>query len=125
MTNPPSNDMAKLQAGKAHALAVRAKLFAAIESKELGLRDVLALAETDKVVAQTRVRKVLAALPYWSVVRADAVMTELSIYEKRTLRGLRKETKQCDALLDKVYRPRRRSTVVAPNQGWPYWGAAS
>jgi len=124
MSIPPTNDIAKLQAGKALALAKRRKLFAALASRELGLLDVLALAETDKVVAQTRLRKVLAALPYWSVVRADAVMAELSIYEKRTMRGLRKEAKQRDALLAKVYRPRRRSTVVAPNPGWPYWGAA-
>lgn len=124
MSAPPVNDLAKLTAAKNHALAVRRRLFAALGSGELDLHGALALAEHDPVVAKTRVRRVLAELPRWSQARADATLAELSITDKRTLRGLLAEDRQREAVLARVYRPRKRTTVEVPHLGWPYWGAA-
>ena len=62
----------------------------ALSSGSSTLADVLALAETDDVVAHTKVVDVLKSLPRVGAVRAERVMNRLDIAPNRRLRGLGK-----------------------------------
>jgi len=59
-----------------------------LRTGELSLAEVLTTAETDDVIAHTKVVDVLKALPRVGAVRAERVMDRLDIAPNRRLRGL-------------------------------------
>ncbi len=92
MTIPPLSDEQRQQARNAatQARRRRAEIKQALRSGERSLADVLALAEQDDVIANTKVIDVLKALPRVGAVRAAKVMERLDIAANRRLRGLGK-----------------------------------
>lgn len=90
MTIPPLSDEQRQQARHAatQARRRRAAVKDGLRTGELTLVEVLATAETDDVVAHTKVVDILKALPRVGVVRAERVMERLDIAPNRRLRGL-------------------------------------
>lgn len=81
----------------AEARKLRAELKQRLKAGEVGLREVLARAEDNEVIARTRVSEVLEAMPRVGQVRARRLMERLDISSSRRLRGL--GTKQRERLL--------------------------
>ena len=98
-TPPPLTDDARRAAlAKAvDARRVRAELKHALKAGELGLADVLARAESDEVVAMTKVLTILEALPGVGKVKSRRTMASIGISESRRVQGL--GAKQRSALL--------------------------
>ena len=92
MTIPPLSDEQRQQARHAatEARRRRAEIKSGLRSGDRTLAQVLALAETDEVVAHAKVIDVLKSLPRVGVVRATKVMERLDIAANRRLRGLGK-----------------------------------
>ncbi|MFW6599659.1 integration host factor, actinobacterial type [Propionibacteriaceae bacterium Y2011] len=86
---PLSDD--ELRAARARATEARrhrARVKDDLRRGQVSLADVLDLARTDDVVAQTRVVDVLKCLPRVGDKKARAAMSRLDIAENRRLRGL-------------------------------------
>lgn len=75
----------------------RAEVKDQLRSGALTIEDVLRLADTDEVVAHTKVVDVLKSQPRVGEVRANKVMERLKIASNRRLRGLGKH--QIDGLI--------------------------
>lgn len=75
----------------------RAEVKQALRSGELTIAAVLALADTDEIVAHTKVIDVLKSQPRVGEVRAARVMERLRIAPNRRLRGLGRH--QIDGLI--------------------------
>jgi hypothetical protein len=92
VTIPPLSDEQRQQARHAatEARRRRAEIKQALRSGESSLEQVLILAETDDVIAHSKVIDVLKALPRVGAVRAGKVMERLDIAANRRLRGLGK-----------------------------------
>lgn len=82
----------------AEARRVRAEMKELLRTGSLTLPEVLERAETDEIIAGTKVYAVLVALPGLGKVKAARVMEELGIAENRRLRGL--GSRQKAALLE-------------------------
>ena len=79
------------QAALAKAAEVRrrrAEVKAKLKMRSISLSDLLEQAETDEVVAGTKVLAVLESLPGMGKVRARKVMDEIGIADSRRIRGL-------------------------------------
>ncbi len=100
MTIPELSDEQRQQARNAatQARRRRAEIKQSLRSGERSLADVLRLAESDDVVAHTKVIDVLRSLPRVGTVRAGKVMERLEIAPNRRLRGLGRH--QTGALLE-------------------------
>ena len=97
-TPPPLTDDARRAAlAKAAKRRVRANLKQALKAGELGLADVLARAESDEVVAMTKILTILEALPGVGKVKSRRTMASIGISESRRVQGL--GAKQRRALL--------------------------
>ena len=98
-TPPPLTDDARRAAlaKAAEARRVRANLKQALKAGELGLADVLARAESDDVVAMTKILTILEALPGIGKVKSRRTMASIGISESRRVQGL--GAKQRRALL--------------------------
>ena len=98
-TPPPLTDDARRAAlaKAAEARRVRADLKQALKAGELGLADVLARAESDEVVAMTKILTILEALPGVGKVKSRRTMASIGISESRRVQGL--GAKQRRALL--------------------------
>ena len=98
-TPPPLTDDARRAAlaKAAEARRVRANLKQALKAGELGLADVLARAESDEVVAMTKILTILEALPGVGKVKSRRTMASIGISESRRVQGL--GAKQRRALL--------------------------
>ncbi len=110
MTIPPLSNEQRLEARHAatEARRRRAQVKQALRTGELSLADVLDLAESDDVVAHTKVVDTLKALPRVGAVRAEKIMLRLDIASNRRLRGLGKH--QVAALIEEFgRRPAPRS----------------
>ena len=92
MTIPPLSDEQRQQARHAatEARRRRAEMKQALRDGRRTLADVLAEAESDDVLAHTKVLDVLKSLPRVGTVRATKVMERLDIAANRRLRGLGK-----------------------------------
>lgn len=92
MAIPPLSDEQRAQARSAatQARRRRAEVKEAMRRGTTTLAEVLALAETDEVLAHAKVTDVLKALPRVGAVRAALVMERLDIAPNRRLRGLGK-----------------------------------
>ena len=104
MTIPPLSNEQRLEARLAatEARRKRAQVKQSLRSGELDLAQVLDLAESDDVIAHTKVVDALKALPRVGAVRADKIMTRLDIAANRRLRGLGKH--QIAALIEEFGR---------------------
>lgn len=83
------------------AKAARARRSAVLKGVTDGsytVADVLAMAETDEIVARTKVFTLLKAVPGYGFARSQQLMRKLGIAESRRLRGLGE--KQRAALLE-------------------------
>ena len=89
-TPPPLTDDARRAAlaKAAEARRVRANLKQALKAGELGLADVLARAESDEVVAMTKILTILEALPGVGKVKSRRTMASIGISESRRVQGL-------------------------------------
>ena len=98
-TPPPLTDDARRAAlaKAAEARRVRADLKQALKAGELGLADVLVRAESDEVVAMTKILTILEALPGVGKVKSRRTMASIGISESRRVQGL--GAKQRRALL--------------------------
>ena len=98
-TPPPLTDDARRAAlaKAAEARRVRADFKQALKAGELGLADVLARAESDEVVAMTKILTILEALPGVGKVKSRRTMASIGISESRRVQGL--GAKQRRALL--------------------------
>ena len=81
----------------AEARRVRADLKQALKAGELGLADVLVRAESDDVVAMTKILTILESLPGVGKVKSRRTMASIGISESRRVQGL--GVKQRHALL--------------------------
>ncbi|MDN5763347.1 MAG: 30S ribosomal protein S13 [Microlunatus sp.] len=108
MTIPPLSDEQRQQARQAatHARRQRAAVKHRLRTGELSLAEVLAIADTDDVIAHAKVVDVLKSLPRVGAVRADRVMKRLDIAANRRLRGLGRH--QASALVAE-FAPRKRT----------------
>ncbi len=90
MPIPPLSDEQLRQAREAAAAARsrRAEIKDRLRSGEVTLAEVIQLAETDDVVARTKVVDALKCLPRVGEKRAAEVMERLDIAANRRLRGL-------------------------------------
>lgn len=90
VTIPPLSDEQRSQARHAatEARRRRAEVKQGLRTGERTLADVLEQAESDDVVAHTKVLDALKALPRVGAVRASRVMERLDIAPNRRLRGL-------------------------------------
>lgn len=66
----------------------RAEVKQMLKMRSISLSDLLAQAETDDVVAGTKVLAVLESLPGMGKVRARRMMEEIGIADSRRIRGL-------------------------------------
>ncbi len=66
----------------------RAEVKAKLKMRSISLSDLLEQAETDEVVAGTKVLAVLESLPGMGKVRARRMMDEIGIADSRRIRGL-------------------------------------
>lgn len=78
----------------AAARRARAELRERLKRGGTSLKQVLAAAETDEVVAKLRVSALLEALPGVGKVRAAAVLDQLEIAPSRRVRGLGERQRQ-------------------------------
>ena len=76
------------------ARRARAELRERLKRGGTSLKQVLAAAETDEVVAKLRVSALLEALPGVGKVRAAAVLDQLEIAPRRRVRGLGERQRQ-------------------------------
>ena len=91
MAGPPQLTAAQRQAALVKAGEVRRKradVKAKLKMRSISLSDLLKQAETDEVVAGTKVLAVLESLPGMGKVRARRLMDEIGIADSRRLRGL-------------------------------------
>lgn len=90
MSIPPLSDEQRQQARHAatEARRRRAAVKQGLRTGDLTLAEVLQTAESDDVIAHTKVVDVLKSLPRVGVVRAERVMERLDIAPNRRLRGL-------------------------------------
>tara|TARA_B100001123_G_C14723961_1_gene794231 strand:+ start:234 stop:542 length:309 start_codon:yes stop_codon:yes gene_type:complete len=72
----------------AEARRVRAEIKELLKTGSLTFADVIARAETDEIVAGTKVSAVVVSLPGVGKVKGKRIMEELSISPNRRLRGL-------------------------------------
>ena len=82
----------------AEARRVRAEIKELLKTGSLTLPEVLDRAETDELVAGTKVAAIIVSLPGVGKVKGKRLMEELGIASNRRLRGL--GTRQRRALLD-------------------------
>ncbi len=89
-TPPPLTDDARRAAlaKAAEARRVRADLKQALKAGELGLADVLVRAESDDVVAMTKILTILESLPGVGKVKSRRTMASIGISESRRVQGL-------------------------------------
>jgi len=66
----------------------RAEIKALLKTGSLTLDEVLERAETDDIVAGTKVYPLLASMPRMGKIKAKRLMEELGIAENRKIRGL-------------------------------------
>ncbi|MCY3636085.1 MAG: integration host factor, actinobacterial type [bacterium] len=91
MAGPPQLTAEQRQAALAKAGEVRrkrAEVKQKLKMRSISLSDLLAQAETDDVVAGTKVLAVLESLPGMGKVRARRMMDEIGIADSRRIRGL-------------------------------------
>lgn len=91
MAGPPQLTAEQRQAALAKAGEVRrkrAEVKAKLKMRSISLSDLLEQAETDEVVAGTKVLAVLESLPGMGKVRARRMMDEIGIADSRRIRGL-------------------------------------
>lgn len=101
MALPPSlsDDQRRAALEKAaEARRVRADLKERLKAGSLTLRELFVQAETDEIVAKTKVLAVLESLPGVGKVKARRTLDGIGISEKRRIRGLGEQ--QRAALLD-------------------------
>lgn len=82
----------------AMARTKRAEMKALLQTGSLTLGDVFAEAESDDIVAGTKVYPLLVSMPGMGKVKAMRLMEECKIAENRKIRGL--GTRQRDCLLE-------------------------
>ncbi|MFC2177335.1 integration host factor, actinobacterial type [Actinomycetota bacterium] len=88
---PPQLTDAQRQAAlakAAEARRARAELKELLRTGSLSLTDVFERAESDQVVASTKVFAVLISLPGFGKIKAKRLMEDLGIAENRRVRGL-------------------------------------
>jgi len=83
----------------AEARRVRAEIKELLKTGSLTLPEVLDRAETDELVAGTKVAAIIVSLPGVGKVKGKRLMVELGIASNRRLRGL--GSRQRRALLDR------------------------
>ncbi|MCY3578126.1 MAG: integration host factor, actinobacterial type [bacterium] len=91
MAGPPQLTAEQRRAALAKAGEVRrkrAEVKQMLKMRSISLSDLLAQAETDDVVAGTKVLAVLESLPGMGKVRARRMMEEIGIADSRRIRGL-------------------------------------
>lgn len=91
MAGPPQLTAEQRQAALAKAGEVRrkrAEVKAKLKMRSMSLSDLLEQADTDDVVAGTKVLAVLESLPGMGKVRARKMMDEIGIADSRRIRGL-------------------------------------
>lgn len=91
MAGPPQLTAEQRRAALAKAGEVRrkrAEVKQMLKMRSISLSDLLAQAETDDVVAGTKVLAVLESLPGMGKVRARRMMDEIGIADSRRIRGL-------------------------------------
>lgn len=90
VTIPPLSDEQRSQARHAatEARRRRAEVKQSLRAGERSLAEVLEQAESDDVIAHTKVVDVLKSMPRVGAVRAARVMERLDIAPNRRLRGL-------------------------------------
>ncbi len=91
MTLPPPLSQEQRRAAlekAAEARRYRAELKEQLKSGALGLAALLERAETDEIIAKTKVLMVLEALPGVGKVKARRTMEEVGISNTRRIRGL-------------------------------------
>ncbi len=82
----------------AQARTKRAEMKALLQTASLTLDDVFTEAETDDIVAGTKIYPLLVAMPGMGKVKAMRLMEDCTIAENRKVRGL--GTRQRECLLD-------------------------
>ncbi len=103
MPQPPSLSPEQRQAALQKAAAARrqrAELKEKLKMGSISLRELLAQADRDEIVAKMKVSAVLESLPGLGKVKAKRLMEEVGISETRRVQGL--GDKQRTALLDYV-----------------------
>ena len=98
---PPEARQAALEKAAA-ARRQRAELKEKLKMGSMTLKELLEAAETDEVLAKTKVLTVLESLPGLGKVKARRVMDEVDISETRRIQGLGKN--QREALLERLGR---------------------
>ncbi len=101
MSQPPQlSDEARSAAlaKAAEARRVRAELKRLLKMGSISFSELLDMADTDEIVAKTKVLAVLESLPGLGKVKARRLMESIGIAENRRLRGL--GAKQREELLD-------------------------
>jgi hypothetical protein len=90
MPPPELDDETRRQALEkaAEARKVRAELKQRLKAGDIELADVLRRAESDEIVAKTKVSAILESLPRVGKVRARKLMERLDISPSRRVRGL-------------------------------------
>ena len=98
-TLPPMSDeqRADALAKAAAARRQRAEIKALLKTGSLTLAEVFDRAETDDIVAGTKVYPLLASMPRMGKIKAKRLMEDLNIAENRKIRGL--GTRQRENLL--------------------------
>lgn len=79
----------------AQARTKRAEMKALLQTGSLTLQDVLTEAETDDIVAGTKVYPLLVSMPGMGKVKAMRLMEECKIAENRKIRGLGARQRDC------------------------------
>jgi len=99
---PPISDEQRRAAlaKAAEARRVRAEIKELLKTGSLTLREVLDRAESDDIVAGTKVGSLVVSLPGLGKVKGKRLLEDLGIAPERRLRGL--GPKQVEALLDRV-----------------------
>jgi len=89
-TLPPMSDDQRADALAKAAVArrQRAEIKALLKTGSLTLDEVFVRAETDDIVAGTKVYPLLASMPRMGKIKAKRLMEELGIAENRKIRGL-------------------------------------
>ncbi|MEO0491778.1 MAG: integration host factor, actinobacterial type [Actinomycetota bacterium] len=89
-TPPPLTDEARRAAlaKAAEARRVRAELKAALKDGQIVFADVFARAETDELVAKTKILTILESLPGVGKVKSRRTMESIGIAESRRIQGL-------------------------------------
>ncbi|MFV9671765.1 MAG: integration host factor, actinobacterial type [Acidimicrobiia bacterium] len=87
---PPMSDeqRAEALAKAAAARRQRAEIKALLKTGSLTLAEVFEQAETDDIVAGTKVYPLLASMPRMGKIKAKRLMEDLTIAENRKIRGL-------------------------------------